>query len=228
LKGRVQARSRTCSSFLVTICRSHKVERESAPQIFERRATLEDRSVAVDVMATILRVVFGDEVGRIFPAGAVRDELDGQAQSRIVVLHEALVGPRRTVRIDVERAAAVIVRIVQVFSSFTLPGRECRTRLRRLAVPVCARRSVTKSPSGTHHVLRIARRARTTGQTGSRGAAPARTSASSRALVIFHANQLHRVFQRHEFHRDLLPPHPAVSGVSMNVQMYWFKVKVRT
>ena len=68
----------------------------------------------VDVIRAVLRVVLDDEDHRVLPARAVGDELDGQPERGVVVLHEALERPVRPVGIDVAGAAAVIVRIVQI------------------------------------------------------------------------------------------------------------------
>ena len=46
----------------------------------------EDRAISIDMVETILRIVFNYENDRIFPARTVRDEVYCQAQRCIVVL----------------------------------------------------------------------------------------------------------------------------------------------
>src|SRR5262245_24990069 len=74
-----------------------------------------DRAISINMIETILRIVFNDENDRIFPARTVRDELHGQTQRCIVVLDKPGIGPRWSVRVDVERPAAMVVGKVQVY-----------------------------------------------------------------------------------------------------------------
>jgi len=44
-----------------------------------------NRAVGVDVVATVLRVVFEDEDGGVVPVGAVRNGIDDAAERQVVV-----------------------------------------------------------------------------------------------------------------------------------------------
>ena len=62
----------------------------------------------------VLGVVLDHEDDGVLPAWTLGDELDGQPQRRVVVLKESHGIPGRAVRVDVVRAAAMVVRVVQI------------------------------------------------------------------------------------------------------------------
>jgi hypothetical protein len=68
---------------------------------------------AADVMQAVLRIVLGHKDHRIFPAGAVRDQLDRQPKRRVVVLDKARERAFRSVRKDVI-GAAIVVRVIRI------------------------------------------------------------------------------------------------------------------
>src|SRR6266511_5688872 len=66
------------------------------------------------MISTILRVILDNKDRGVFTARAVGKEIDSQAESCIVVLHEALERPVGSVGVDVAWAAAMIIRVVQI------------------------------------------------------------------------------------------------------------------
>src|SRR5262245_1978098 len=74
----------------------------------------EDRAMAIHMIKPVLRIILHDENHGVLPAGTVRYQFHGKSERSVVVLHEALIGPGRTLRVNIEGTAAVIIRIVEV------------------------------------------------------------------------------------------------------------------
>ncbi len=75
----------------------------------------EDRPMPVDVIESILGVVLDHEDDRVLPAGAVGNEIHGETQGGVVVLHETRERPGlAAVGEHVVRSAAVVVGIIEI------------------------------------------------------------------------------------------------------------------
>src|SRR5262245_30592554 len=82
--------------------------------LYPRTNRQEYGPVSIHVIQSVLCIVLHHEDHGILPTGAMGNQIYSHAERRVIVLHKSRIGPRRTAGVDIERATAVIVRVVEI------------------------------------------------------------------------------------------------------------------